>query len=672
MNNRMTIPSNRRSFLRTCLAGSSGAVLLAAAGGARGYAANETIVKSSGAGETWKLTNPTDVRYVDEPVRLGLAAPAGVEGRNLVVRADGKEVVWQVEEIEGRKFLWVSYHSVTLPGGAGQECPGYFAGALGNLRSMARQFKDCVIAVVFVAVCTSSALAAPAVPDAANAIHEIVLEKALPGERAMHVYLRAENGKFTDALAACPARSNTNHVADASQLVLEGNRIRGQLKAALVFDGYWPADGKPRACAYRIDATLNGAMITGAFEGTCGAGRENAPAEQSSGAISGRLAPRPDLAGYWVVDLQMENGSGTGALGPKSWGNRVYPRLFFKDGKLVQSLIYGWGRRAQINYFESAITENNLVFDGKRLAGSITVRPTQEQKAGQEATYVFAFDGRVVGPQIGGVFTKCIGGKEAPGGPFRGTLEPMAAQPEDRAVYYIELHGAVAAAHQLHVFLPRLDGRFQPGIAYSGGWNHTYHDVDPAELRLVGDRLEGRLRATVNADPYVPKDKQPSPCLFEIHAKLLDGRILQGSYTGTFRDQKVSGPVFGELAAVPPVPEPVHIHLKLDDAVNGGAPWFRRLYCDFIASEGRADKGGWSNNKGGWQGAFRRAEVKFEGSRFTATLEGTVDKANGPKTGAYLFRLSGRVVGSEIVGTCDTYHEGQRTKTGTAFMGGFK
>ncbi|MGA2501906.1 MAG: hypothetical protein ABSH20_29540, partial [Tepidisphaeraceae bacterium] len=357
----------------------------------------------------------------------------------------------------------------------------------------------CPIAVAVVAVCASGVLAAPANLDPANAVHELVLEKALPGARTMHVYLRAENGKFATALATCPGRSNTNHVADATQLVLEGNRIRGQVKVALVFDGYWPADGKPRACVYGIDATLNGTAITGTFDGSCSADGEKSPAEKSSGAISGTLAPAPDLAGYWVVDLQMENGSGTGVLGAKSWGDRVYPRLFFKDGKLVQSLIYGWGRRAQINYFESAITENNLVFDGKRLAGSITVRPTQEQKAGQDATYVFAFDGRVVGPQIGGVFTKCIGGKEAPGGPFRGTLEPMAAQPEDRAVYYIELHGAVAAAHQLHVFLPRLDGRFQPGIAYSGGWNHTYHDVDPAELRLVGDRLEGRLRATVNA-----------------------------------------------------------------------------------------------------------------------------------------------------------------------------
>jgi hypothetical protein len=39
--------------------------------------------------------------------------------------------------------------------------------------------------------------------------------------------------------------------------------------------------------------------------------------------------------------------------------------------------------------------------------------------------------------------------------------------------------------------------------------------------------------------------------------------------------------------------------------------------------------------------------------------------------GAYTFKLTGRVVGSELVGTCDTYRDGKPTKTGTPFMGGF-
>jgi hypothetical protein len=48
-----------------------------------------------------------------------------------------------------------------------------------------------------------------------------------------------------------------------------------------------------------------------------------------------------------------------------------------------------------------------------------------------------------------------------------------------------------------------------------------------------------------------------------------------------------------------------------------------------------------------------------------------VDQSAGVEKGAYTFKLTGRLVGSELVGNCDTYRDGKLTKSGTAFMGGF-
>ncbi len=121
----------------------------------------------------------------------------------------------------------------------------------------------------------------------------------------------------------------------------------------------------------------------------------------------------------------------------------------------------------------------------------------------------------------------------------------------------------------------------------------------------------------------------------------------------------------------PLVPDPVSINVKLEDGVNDGSPWHRRTWVNFTATEGHAETGGMSNNKGGWKGTFKKADVKFDGAVFTATLDGTVDETKGPLVGAYTFKLTGKVVGSELVGTCETFRDGKPTKSGTPFMGGF-
>jgi hypothetical protein len=257
----------------------------------------------------------------------------------------------------------------------------------------------------------------------------------------------------------------------------------------------------------------------------------------------------------------------------------------------------------------------------------------------------------------------------------------MPARPLDQAVYYLELHRAVQRTWgegadgtnglQLMAFAPCLAGKFGEGVAYAAAWNHAFHDLDATGLTRKGDVLTGTLQAGMHPDAYIPPDHKPVSATYTIEATVVDGRLLRGTFTGQFKDRRVAGPVFGELLDQPTVPNPVAINVKMEDGVNGGAPWHRRTWAGFTAMDGKADRGSLINNKGGWKGTFRRAEVKFEGSTFTATIEGTVDESQGTKKGPYTFKLKGRTVGSELVGACDTYREGELTKSGTDFMGSF-
>lgn len=465
--------------------------------------------------------------------------------------------------------------------------------------------------------------------------------------------LRVVDGKFVAGVTVGPLGPTT---VDCSGLTLTDGRLTGTLKATIGFDGYYPQDGKPVTREYRLAAQITDGKISGT----------TAP----DGTVTGTVTPAPDWGGHWVLDLQLENGRGTGTLGPKSYGERVYPKLFLKDGQFVQSLIYGWGGRVQINYFESEIVTNALRFDGHTLTGALAVKTTGGER------YDFAFDGLVVGTQIGGTFQKRVNGQEHHGGSFHGKLQPHPARAPAQALHYLELHNAVPRTWtnepfgvQLMVSAPCLAGQFGAGVAYAAAWNHVFHDVDAGGLKLDGTTLTGELKVTLNPDPYMPPDHRPVPATFAVNAQVVDGRLIRGTFTGQVKDRAVSGPIRGELLDQPAVPEPVGIYLKLEDGVNDGAPWFRRTFLSFIAVNGQATHGGLYNNKGGWKGTFQSAAVKFAGAKFTATIAGTVDETKGPLVGAYTFQLTGRVVGTELVGTCDTYRDGKLTKTGTPFMG---
>ncbi|MFP4106534.1 MAG: hypothetical protein ACLFVU_10650, partial [Phycisphaerae bacterium] len=79
-------------------------------------------------GSYWNYTSPENPNFFTDFIKR----PIG-EGTNLRNHPRFKEIAKQVEQ----KLREDLYHSVTLPGGAGQECPGYLSHAIHQYKAMA-------------------------------------------------------------------------------------------------------------------------------------------------------------------------------------------------------------------------------------------------------------------------------------------------------------------------------------------------------------------------------------------------------------------------------------------------------------------------------------------------------------------------------------------------------
>jgi len=506
--------------------------------------------------------------------------------------------------------------------------------------------------------------------DPKNAVYAVTLNGAMLNHTQMDLHLNCRGGMFGSGVARTPKFTRAAHTVDASRLQLEGGRLHGEIRITVNSDGYVPANWRTEKCAYRIDAKIADGKVEGNFEGEYG----KADPRIRGGTVIGKVMPRQRYDGLLRLKLGMENAKGEVRPGKGSFGGRGFVNITFKKGKAVHGMIRGHGGNP-INYFEAAVTGMDLRIADNALTGTLEVKGMW--KSGKNApstlaTYLYTIEAAVAGNQVGGTFRKKFNGKDVDGGPLSGRLEPVPDAPTANALYYLELHNAVAETKQLMVYAAAKDGKFNQGAGFSGTWNHTFHDVYADKLALAGNTLSGNINVTLNPDPYVPADKRPVPCAYKIKATIKDGYIT-GSHTGTYKDQEVSGAVKGELRMKAAIPEPVRISVKLDNGVCDGAPWHRRCYIGFVAREGKASEGGISNNKGGFKGKFREAVVEqLDDSTFKATIKANVYESGKVLKGDYVFRLAGKVIGNELVGKVDTELNGKTMKKGTDFMGSFK
>jgi outer membrane protein assembly factor BamB len=148
---------------------------------------------------------------------------------------------------------------------------------------MTRAIRWFVVAILTAVSVVQAQTAAP------NATFSITLDKALP-TGTLTLVATTIDGRF--ASARLVQADGTTAWPDPAGLVLEGAKMRGEIKAAL--------PGKQAtSVALTLEAAIAGEAVTGKFNGTVGAATVN-------GALTGKLGAKP---GYpcWRAD-----GSGTG------------------------------------------------------------------------------------------------------------------------------------------------------------------------------------------------------------------------------------------------------------------------------------------------------------------------------------------------------------------------
>jgi len=560
---------------------------------------------------------------------------------------------------------------------------------------------------------------------ASDQVYSLILAGGITGERDLELFLDVRDGNVQRAFAMAPQFNKVSYRVDAKELSAAAGRLTGQMEVTVTSDGYHPPPGCTDVGIYAIDANVTDGRVVGAFRGTYR--RMGDPASPSQrkdpsaadgkqkldGTVTGTVTAPPPWGRNIRVALYLDHARAQPAPQPNArtknsykndfpdsegdspifpagklgqspsysrtsskiaprWNLPGFLRLTTADGKAEVATLRGFGGHP-INYFSAEVTGANVTFSGDRLAGTV------DALSGRR-TYRFTLDADVIGDRLAGRFTKVVDGKPDVSGRLLGSAEDVSDVAATDAVYYLVLDHAVAArdrktgsldTRQMILHLPCTAGRFRGGVGFAGTYNHTYYDAESAGLRLDGRKLTGTLGVTVNPDPYVPPDGKAVACQYAVDAEVVHGSVI-GSFSGNFGPQEVAGRLSGEVRRRRPIPEPMHVHIKLDDGAagqEGGPAWHRRCYLGFIATDGKATAGSFSNNKGGFRGRFLSGEVACDGERFDATVEAVVDESRTVQVGRHTFRLRGKVIGLEVVGQVETLFENRPWKQNTAFMG---
>lgn len=130
-------------------------------------------------------------------------------------------------------------------------------------------------------------------------------------------------------------------------------------------------------------------------------------------------------------------------------------------------------------------------------------------------------------------------------------LTPLAWADAD-GQYELALEKVLPGEKALTLHLDVQQGKVVTAFATAKTYNGRAHDVDAAKLTVADGAITGTVGATINADPWVPKDGKPRACTFDLDVKIKDGAAA-GTYKGTYAAEARSGAVTGaKLPAAAP------------------------------------------------------------------------------------------------------------------------
>jgi hypothetical protein len=488
--------------------------------------------------------------------------------------------------------------------------------------------------------------------DPRHCHYALELERALPNDRTLIVYLESRQGTFPLAFAAAPQFNRMPHDVDAAGLRVTGRSLAGRIGVTIHSDGYVPR-GKPAvSCAFTLNAQLGEADVTGSFKGTY-------EDQERTGRVTGRIGPGPDIISPARFRLQFENAVNHAKSRPGQ-GRRIGAAFTLADGHSFGGKLEPRGSITD-TACSARVEALALKLEGGRLSGTMKARYVPTGKAAQQ--YVFTLNGQVIADMAAGTITTTADGKRVEDGRFMGRVTFAHVPDPADSLCVLTLFDVPLENRYMKLYLDTRGGRFSHGFAATPNFNNATHEVDASGLRVKGSRVEGRVKVTVLPDPWIPRDRKPIPCTFGLDAEIRDGEI-EGSYEGTAAGRAVQGIAAGRFDERPVIEKVTGMTLKLENALTGGNEWHNRAFVRIALDNWKVTGGSVGNNHTRLKGTVNEGRFQFSKGLLTGWAKTDVQRGGGVDPGDYEFDVNGHFVGKIGAGRFDTYVGGKKVKSG--------
>jgi len=208
--------------------------------------------------------------------------------------------------------------------------------------------------------------------------------------------------------------------------------------------------------------------------------------------------------------------------------------------------------------------------------------------------------------------------------------------------------------------------------AFVTGFNNMPVEADHSGLKLEGNRLQGAVKFTLVADPWIPRDGKPIPCNYTLDVAAADA-TAKGAYQGTAGAQACAGTVTGRLEPKPGTQLFRRFKLRCywpllrlcgkigpkgPSGVN--ANYALDMYLSFNMENGRCSQGALESIVPDYRrycALVEKLQFKLEGSRLTGAVVALVDTGqqgtgakDAPRRETYTYTYNGWVIGDVAAG----------------------
>ncbi len=493
---------------------------------------------------------------------------------------------------------------------------------------------------------------------AADTDMKLVLSDALGEGRDVELFIAWRGGQAVATFSQARKFNGMPHKVVARDVTFAGGKLVGTFAITIPFDGWVPksgkaleltaaveaaasADGKTLAGTYKLtgDEALGG-KLTGARE--LAAVLERPAGGGRNGKLTGAASAPADAKAVQRLTLHCENAMVFEGKA-KPGHARVGMTLSLKDARSFAARVLPRGSMTDTSA-TICVARHELKLDGPRLTGRLEAVVRGQGKSDEPVTFMFDLDGMVIAGAVSGSMKITRAGKamDEPG-LYTGTVAFGAADPAE-ALCRLSLLGAIEPYNNFDLYVTVRDGRVFGGFATSPNYNNAIHTVNLEGLKVEAGRLAGKMGITLQPDGWIPKDRKPIPCSYELDAKIADGEIVSGTVVGKFGGKDVKGTVEGNLDRKPDLRSMSGLTLKYE----GGA--FGRAFLTMQYADGKFVSGKVWNNHTDLTGTVDKADLDFSGERVRGSVQITVAKG-GVTPGTYTATAEGILVGTVGAGT---------------------